>query len=74
MTDTVTGVVEAVRPQGLYSVRCDNGQVLLATLSSSGRKAAVKITPGDRVRIEVSPLDPTRGRIQGRQKAASQEA
>ncbi len=74
MAEAVTGVVESVRPQGLYSVRCDDGRVLLATLSASGRKSAVKITPGDRVLIEVSPLDPTRGRIQGRHKAASQEA
>ena len=67
MTETVGGVVEAIRPQGLYSVRCDDGRTRLATLSPSGRKSAVKLTPGDRVLLEVSPLDPTRGRIQGRQ-------
>ncbi len=66
MTDTVQGVVEAVRPQGLFTVRCDDGRSVLASLSPAGRKVAVKLIPGDRVQLEISPFDPTRGRIQGR--------
>lgn len=66
MTDTVNGVVEAVRPLGLYEVRCDDGRSVLASLSPASRKVAVKLIPGDRVQVEISPLDPTRGRIQGR--------
>jgi translation initiation factor IF-1 len=66
MAEAVRGVVEELRPQGLYLVRCDSGLALLATWSPGGRRAAVKLIPGDRVSIEISPRDPTRGRIQGR--------
>jgi translation initiation factor IF-1 len=66
MADAVDGVVEAVRPQGLYEVRCDNGRFLLASLTPGGRKAVIKFIPGDRVSVEISEFDPTRGRIQGR--------
>lgn len=55
------GRVEAVLPRGLYAVRTDDG-TLVAGL---GREAAhvVRVKPGDRVRVRVSPRDPTRGRI-----------
>lgn len=66
MAETVNGVVEEVRPQGLYTVRCDDGHLLLASLSPASRKVAVKFIPGDRVVVEISPLDPTRGRIRER--------
>jgi len=65
MADTVNGVVEAIRPQGLYEVRCDDGRRLLASLTPVGRKAAVKLIPGDRVSVEISEFDPTRGRLHG---------
>lgn len=66
MADTVQGVVVELRPQGLYSVRSDEGRDLLVSLSVLGRKVAAKLVVGDRVVIQVSPLDPTRGRIKGR--------
>lgn len=65
MANAVHGVVEAVRPLGLYEVRCDDGRRLLASLTPDGRNAAVKFAPGDRVAVEISEFDPTRGRIQG---------
>lgn len=66
MADMVQGVVVELRPQGLYSVRSDQGRDLLVSQSVVGRKVTAKLVVGDRVVIKVSPLDPTRGRIQGR--------
>jgi len=66
MTDRVQGVVVEIRPQGLYSVKSEDGRELLVSLSVVGRKVAANLVVGARVVIKVSPLDPTRGRIQGR--------
>lgn len=65
MADTVDGVVQAVRPQGLYQVRCDDGHSVLASVAPAGRQVTVKFIAGDRVSVEISEFDPTRGRIQG---------
>lgn len=57
------GTVEEALPRALYAVRCDDGRRLVATLSSAARRVIVKVLPGDRVLLEVSAFDPTRGRI-----------
>lgn len=59
----VEGVVEEELPRGLYKVRCDDGRNLLAGLPTSSRHGMVKLLPGDRVVLEVSPTDDTRARI-----------
>jgi translation initiation factor IF-1 len=59
------GTVELALPKGLYRVRCDDGTVLVASLGGVARQVTVKIIPGDRVTVEVSSYDPTRGRIKG---------
>ena len=46
----------------------DNGLGVLATISGRMRQYYIKILPGDRVTVEVSPYDPTRGRITYRHK------
>jgi len=60
------GTVEKALPKGLFRVRCDDGQVIAASLGGVARQVTVKIIPGDRVVLEVSALDPTRGRIKRR--------
>ena len=57
------GLVEDAMPGTLFKVKCDSGQTVLATLSGKLRINKVRILPSDRVRVEVSPYDPSRGRI-----------
>ena len=44
----------------------DDGRKIRATLSTKAKRVTVKVLPGDRVRVEVSGLDPSRGRITAR--------
>jgi len=57
------GVVEEALPRGLYRVRCDGGKRVVASIGAHARRVTVKVIPGDRVLVEVSDIDPTRGRI-----------
>lgn len=57
------GVVQEVLPNHMYRVWADNGLGVLATCSGRMLQYYIKIAPGDRVTVEVSPYDPTRGRI-----------
>lgn len=59
----IAGLVEEALPQGLYRVRLDNGSRVLASVDGLARKIIVKVLPGDRVLVETSVLDPSRGRI-----------
>jgi translation initiation factor IF-1 len=60
------GTVEEALPGALYRVRCDDGAVVTVSLGGVARQVMVKVIPGDRVLVEVSELDPTRGRIKGK--------
>ena len=60
-------VVEAL-PGTQFRVRLDNSHEVLAYLSGKMRKYYIRILLGDRVKLEVSPYDLTRGRITYRQK------
>lgn len=64
----IEGTVERALPKGLFRVRCDDGQIITASLGGVARQITVKVIPGDRVVLEVSALDPTRGRIKARTK------
>ena len=59
----VQGTVTAVHSGGLYRVQCDPGHEVLAQLSGRMRRFRIKVVPGDRVKVGVSPYDPTRGLI-----------
>ncbi len=59
----VQGTVVAVHSGGLYRVQCDSGQEVLAQLSGRMRRFRIKVVPGDRVTVGVSPYDPVRGII-----------
>ena len=57
------GVVQEVLPNTLYRVELENGVLVLAQACGKMRKFRIRILPGDTVKLELSPYDPTRGRI-----------
>ena len=57
------GVVKQVLPNTQYRVELENGVLVLAQACGKMRKFRIRILPGDRVKLELSPYDPTRGRI-----------
>jgi translation initiation factor IF-1 len=59
----VSGVVTKVLPATMYRVKLENGHELLGHISGKMRKNFIKITTGDRVTVELSPYDLTKGRI-----------
>ena len=66
----VEGTIIEALPGTQFRVRLDNGHDVLAYLSGRMRKYYIRILLGDRVRVEMSPYDLTRGRIVYRQKKA----
>jgi len=62
-TIEVEGTVKEALPNATFKVVLDNGQVVIAHVSGRMRVHFIRIVPGDRVKIEISPYDPTRGRI-----------
>ena len=65
----VNGVVVKVLPATMYRVRLENGHEVLAHISGKMRKFFIKIATGDKVTLEISPYDLTKGRIIYRHKA-----
>ena len=59
----VEGTVKESLPSTMFRVELKNGHVILAHLSGKMRKHYIRIVPGDRVRVALSPYDLTRGRI-----------
>jgi translation initiation factor IF-1 len=55
-------IIEAL-PNLMFKVRLDNGHELLGKLAGKMRRFRIRVLPGDRVRVEVSPYDLNRGRI-----------
>jgi translation initiation factor IF-1 len=64
----VEGTVVEALPATQFRVELDNGHEVLAYLSGKMRKYYIRILLGDRVRVELSPYDLTRGRITYRYK------
>ncbi|HDM90464.1 MAG: translation initiation factor IF-1 [Candidatus Hydrothermae bacterium] len=62
------GVVKEVLPNAMFRVELDNGLLVLAHVSGKMRMHFIRILPGDRVTVELSPYDLTRGRIVYRYK------
>ncbi|MCD6391840.1 MAG: translation initiation factor IF-1 [Dehalococcoidia bacterium] len=59
----VEGTVIAVLPNTMFRVELANGHQILAHISGKMRKHYIKVLPGDRVLIELSPYDLSRGRV-----------
>ncbi|PLY04079.1 MAG: translation initiation factor IF-1 [Desulfuromonas sp.] len=64
----VEGSVVEPLPNAMFRVKLDNGHVVLAHISGKMRKYYIRILPGDRVTVELSPYDLSRGRITYREK------
>ncbi len=59
----VQGSVTETLPNAMFRVRLENGHKLLAHISGKMRMHFIRILPGDKVTVELSPYDLTRGRI-----------
>ena len=59
----ITGVVTETLPSAMYRVRLDEGPQILAHITGRVDRNFVRILVGDRVRVELSPVDIGRGRI-----------
>jgi translation initiation factor IF-1 len=66
------GIVTESLPNAMFRVDLDNGFNILAHISGKIRRNYIKILPGDRVKVELSPYDLTRGRIIYRQSNKTQ--
>ena len=60
---SVEGTVIEPLPNAMFRVELDNGHKVLAHVSGKMRKFFIRILPGDKVTVELSPYDLTRGRI-----------
>jgi translation initiation factor IF-1 len=74
MSDNTKEVIEVIGtvleplPNAMFRVELENGHVILAHISGKMRMHYIKILPGDKVRIEMTPYDLTKGRITYRMK------
>lgn len=65
---TVEGIVTQALPNTMFRVDLDNSHNILCVLSGKMRSNYIKVIEGDRVKIEITPYDLTRGRIISRLK------
>ena len=64
----VEGIVTETLPNAMFNVELENGHIILAHVSGKIRMNYIRILPGDKVTIEMSPYDLTKGRITYRYK------
>lgn len=64
----VEGTIMETLPNAMFRVKLDNGQLVLAHVSGKMRMRYIKMFPGEKVVVELSPYDLTRGRILYRNK------
>jgi translation initiation factor IF-1 len=64
----VDGIIKETLPNATFIVKLDSGHEVLAHISGKMRMHFIKILPGDKVSLELSPYDLTRGRITYRYK------
>ena len=62
------GIVEEVLPNAMFRVKLEQGSTVLGHISGKMRQNKIQILLGDRVRVEMSPYDLTKGRIVYRDK------
>ncbi len=65
---TMDGVITETLPNAMFKVKLDNGHEVLAVISGKMRMHYIKILVGDKVTVEMSPYDLTKGRITYRYK------
>ncbi len=62
-TIQVEGIVVEALPNTTFKIKLDNGHTIMAYISGRMRKNYIRILPGDRVTVELTPYDLTKGRI-----------
>jgi translation initiation factor IF-1 len=62
------GVVEELLPSAMFRVRLENGHLVLAHSSGKMRKNRIRVLEGDKVTVEMTPYDLSKGRIKFRHK------
>ena len=62
------GIIEEALSNAMFRVRLENDHLIVATISGKMRMHYIRIMPGDKVSVEMSPYDLTRGRITYRYK------
>ncbi|MCT4582510.1 MAG: translation initiation factor IF-1 [Flavobacteriales bacterium] len=62
------GTILEALPNAIFRVELENGHTIIAHISGKMRKFYIRILPGDRVKVEMSPYDLTKGRITFRYK------
>ena len=62
------GIIEEALPNATFRVKLENDHTILAQISGKMRMYYIKILPGDKVKVEMSPYDLTKGRITFRYK------
>ncbi|MBQ8985206.1 translation initiation factor IF-1 [Candidatus Saccharibacteria bacterium] len=64
----LTGIVAEALPNTQFRVELENGHIIVAHMSGKMRKNYIRLVPGDRVEVELTPYDLTKGRISFRLK------
>ncbi|NNJ56455.1 MAG: translation initiation factor IF-1 [Bacteroidia bacterium] len=64
----IDGVITEALSNAMFRVKLENGHEIVATISGKMRMYYIRILPGDKVQVEMSPYDLTRGRISYRYK------
>ena len=59
----VDGEIKETLPNAMFRVELENGHIITAHISGKMRKYYIKLLPGDKVKLEMSPYDLTKGRI-----------
>lgn len=65
---TMDGIVEQILPNAMFRVKLDTGSKILGLISGKMRQNKIQILEGDRVSVELSPYDLSKGRIVYRDK------
>ncbi|MBI4029076.1 MAG: translation initiation factor IF-1 [Candidatus Blackburnbacteria bacterium] len=64
----VQGVVLESLPNTMFRIRLNDGRIVVATVAGKMRKHFIRILPGDKVIVEMTPYDDQRGRVVWREK------
>lgn len=67
----VEGIAEEALPNSTFVVKLSSGQDILAYISGKMKKNFIKVMPGDKVKVELTPYDLTKGRIISREKVGN---
>ena len=65
---SMDGIVEEILPNAMFRVKLDQGSLILAHISGRMRQNKIQILQGDRVKIEMSPYDLSKGRVVFRER------